>query len=118
MGLCLTNSHGDYIGPHAISLQRVAEDPKGLLRAYFYNPNNESRQNWGFGVKPSIAENGEKEGESSLPFADFLSRIYAFHYNPYEQGDAYAVPDDIVNEVTEAVKKSWGRSFTWSHDAG
>jgi len=113
VGLCVTNGHGDYLGPHAISLQRIAEGPDGSLRAYFYNPNNEGRQDWGYGVRPSIVGHGEREGESSLPFHQFVSRIYAFHYNPYEEGDGYAVPDAVVSEITEAVKRTWGRSFRW-----
>lgn len=113
VGLCVTNGHGDYLGPHAISLQRIAEAPDGNLRAYFYNPNNEGRQDWGHGVKPSIVGHGEREGESSLPFHQFVSRIYAFHYNPYEEGDGYAVPDADVTEITEAARTTWGRAFKW-----
>lgn len=113
VGLCITNGHGDYLGPHAVSLQRVAEDPTGALRIYFFNPNNEGRQDWGHGVKPSIASNGEQEGESSLPFDQFVSRLYAFHYNPYEVGDAFAVPDSAVQEIQSAAKGTWGRAFTW-----
>jgi len=113
VGLCVTNSHGDYLGPHAISLQRVAEDPHGHLRCYFFNPNNEGRQNWGYGVRPSIQGNGEREGESSLVFDEFVSRIYAFHYNPYEEGDGYAVPDAEVQEIQQMAKKTWGKAFSW-----
>lgn len=113
VGICVTNSHGDYLGPHAVSLRRVQEDPHGKLRAYFYNPNNEGRQDWGLDVKPTISGNGEEEGESSLPFADFTARLYAFHYNPFEEGDAYAVPQDTVAAVEEAAKRSWGQAFAW-----
>ena len=115
VGICVTNGHGDYLGPHAISLQRVQEDTTGQLRAYFYNPNNEGRQDWGMGVKPSIKGKGEEPGESSLPFEQFASRLYAFHYNPYEEGDAYAVPDKIVKDVEEAARKTWGRTFQWQN---
>ncbi|MEQ9325473.1 MAG: hypothetical protein RIF41_40275 [Polyangiaceae bacterium] len=113
VGLCVTNSHGDYLGPHAISLQRVSEDTSGHLRCYFFNPNNEGRQDWGHGVKPSIQGNGEREGESSLTFHQFVSRIYAFHYNPYEEGDGYAVPDAEVQEIQQMAKNSWGQAFAW-----
>ncbi len=113
VGLCITNGHGDYLGPHAVSLQRVSEGPDGKLRIYFFNPNNEGRQDWGHDVKPSIADNGELEGESSLPFNQFVSRLYAFHYNPYEVGDAYAVPDAVVNEIQKEASDTWGRAFQW-----
>ena len=113
VGLCITNGHGDYLGPHAVSLQRVAEGPDGKLRIYFFNPNNEGRQDWGHEVKPSIAGKGEHEGESSLPFDQFVSRLYAFHYNPYEVGDAYAVPDDVVDSIYKEAKGTWGQAFSW-----
>ena len=92
---------------------RVASDPDGELRAYFYNPNNEGRQDWGHGVRPSVTGHGEREGESSLPFHQLASRIYAFHFNPFEVGDGYAVPEDEVAEIVAAAKESWGKSFRW-----
>jgi len=113
VGLCVTNSHGRYLGPHAVSLQRIEPAPDGELRAYFFNPNNEGRQNWGRNVRPSVSGHGEIPGESSLPLEDFVARIYAFHYNPYEEGDAYAVPDVVVQRITEAARSTWGESFTW-----
>lgn len=113
VGLCVTSSQGKHLGPHAVTLQRVARDPSGVLRIYFYNPNNEGRQDWGHGVRPSVRGHGEEVGESSLPFEQFVSRLYAFHYNPYEEGDAWAVPAEVVREVTEAARKSWGQSFRW-----
>lgn len=113
VGILVTNGHGEYLGPHAISLQRVAEDTDGVLRAYFYNPNNEGRQNWGNGVEPTTNGHGELEGESSLPFHDFAARLYAFHYNPYEEGDAYAVPADEIQEIEAAARETWGKAFTW-----
>ncbi len=113
VGILVTNGHGEYLGPHAISLQRVSQDNDGKLRAYFYNPNNEGRQNWGRGVEPTINSHGELEGESSLPFHEFATRLYAFHYNPYEEGDAYAVPAEEIQEIEEAAKATWGKAFTW-----
>ncbi|MCA9619392.1 MAG: hypothetical protein KC731_10220, partial [Myxococcales bacterium] len=80
----------------------------------FFNPNNEGRQNWGQGVSPSVEGHGEVEGESSLPFHQFASRIYAFHYNPYEEGDGYAVPEADVEEIEAMVRESWGRFFAWA----
>ncbi len=113
VGLCITNGHCDYLGPHAVSIQRVREDPSGKLRVYFFNPNNEGRQDWGAGVRPSVRGHGESEGESSLPFRDFTARLYAFHYNPYEEGDAFAVPEEEVRHVEKAARESWGRAFRW-----
>lgn len=113
VGILVTNNHGDYLGPHAVSVQRVEEDPQGELRAYFYNPNNEGRQDWGQSVRPSIRGHGENEGESSLPFHEFAARLYAFHYNPYEEGDAYAVPLAALEEVEAAARETWGRAFVW-----
>jgi hypothetical protein len=113
VGLCITNGRGDHLGPHALSIQRVDEDPQGVLRVYFFNPNNEGRQDWGRDVRPSIQGHGEDEGESSLPFHQFASRLYAFHYNPYEVGDGYAVPDDTIAEVEREARATWGRAFHW-----
>lgn len=114
VGICVTNGHGDYLGPHAVSLQRITEDPQGTLRAYFFNPNNEGRQDWGHGIRPSIRGHGEEEGESSLPFHEFVARLYAFHYNPFEEGDAYAVPDEEVQEIESMARRTWGRAFIWA----
>ncbi len=114
VGLLVTDVSGRLIGPHAVSLQRVAQDEKGELRAYFFNPNNDGRQDWGQGIRPSVSGNGEIPGESSLPFEDFASRLYAFHYNPYEEGDAFAVPDESVEAVVVKARESWGRSYPWA----
>jgi len=114
VGIFVTNTHGDLLGLHAVALQRVKEDEDGTLRAYFYNPNNEGRQDWGQGIKPSIANHGEEEGESSLPFHHFTSRLYAFHYNPYEEGDAFAVPQETIEEIERLARESWGKKYTWA----
>jgi len=113
VGICVTNSLGFFLGAHAVSVQRVAMDPEGVLRVYFYNPNNEGRQDWGHGVVPSIHERGEIEGESSLPFEQFVARLYAFHYNPYEEGDAFAVPAEVVAGIHAEARDTWGRAFEW-----
>lgn len=114
VGILVTDVHGSLLGPHAVSLQRIDRSPDGELRAYFFNPNNEGRQDWGFGVKPTVSGEGERHGESSLPFAAFASRLYAYHYNPYEEGDGYAVPAEEVAAVEEMARKSWGRSYAWT----
>jgi hypothetical protein len=113
VGLVITNHHGRYLGPHAVSIQRVALDPDGETRVYFYNPNAEGRQDWGHGVVTTVSGHGELPGESSLPFPHFAARVYAFHYNANEQGDLAAVPDALVRGVHEAVRTSWGDHFHW-----
>ncbi len=62
VGIFITSSKGDMMGFHAISLLRVDQDSTGVVRAYFLNPNNEGRQDWGQGIKPSVFGHGEKHG--------------------------------------------------------
>jgi hypothetical protein len=113
VGLLITNTHGGLLGPHAVSIQRVDRDAEGDLRVYFYNPNNEGRQDWGQDIRPTVMSHDEYEGESSLPFEQFASRLYAFHYNPYEIGDGFAVPDNIIKGIENLAQESWGKSYTW-----
>lgn len=114
VGIFLTNVHGDLLGLHAVSIQRIDQDPNNDVRIYFYNPNNDSTQNWGQGIKASVTGFGELEGESSLPFHEFVSRMYAYHYNPYEQGDSYMVEDKLVKKVESLAKGSWGKNYVWA----
>ncbi|MEC3885097.1 hypothetical protein GLW00_11135 [Halobacillus litoralis] len=113
VGIFITNVHGKLLGLHAVSITRITKDPSGEERIYFYNPNNDGSQNWGQNIEPSVIGNGEMEGESSLPFHQFVSRLYAFHYNPYEQGDAYAVENSIVDGIRQLAQESWGKDYTW-----
>jgi len=113
VGLVITNHQGSYLGPHAVSIQRVEPDPDGEMRVYFYNPNNEGRQDWGRGVVVTVSGHGEEPGESSLPFDLFAARLYAFHYNAEEEGERSAVPADRVQGVVEAARTTWGERFTW-----
>ncbi|RBW68042.1 hypothetical protein [Bacillus taeanensis] len=113
VGIFITNVHGKLLGFHAVSILRIAQDPVGEYRIYFYNPNNDSSQNWGQGIEPTVMGNGEREGECSLLFHEFVSRLYAFHYNPYEQGDSFAVEKEIVEKVEELARESWGKDYTW-----
>ncbi|GGF27792.1 hypothetical protein GCM10010954_28640 [Halobacillus andaensis] len=113
VGICVTTVYGKMLGFHAITIQRVAKDPKGEYRVYFYNPNNDSSQNWGQGIEPKVKGNGEYEGESSLPFHEFVSRLYAFHFNPYEQGDASSVEDEVVEKIETLARESWGQEYLW-----
>ncbi|PSL41911.1 hypothetical protein B0H99_101157 [Planomicrobium soli] len=114
VGIYITNVHGKLLGLHAVSIQRIAQDPDEEYRIYFYNPNNDSGQNWGQGIETSVQGNGELEGESSLPFHQFVARMYAFHFNPYEQGDTYMVEDADVEEIEKLARESWGQTYTWS----
>ncbi|UOQ49050.1 hypothetical protein MUN88_02610 [Gracilibacillus caseinilyticus] len=113
VGIFITNSFSDLLGLHAVSVQRIAQDPSGQYRIYFYNPNNDGAQNWGQGIEPKVTGNGEIPGESSLPFHEFTSRLYAFHYNPYEKGDAFAIEDEIVKKIEALSRESWGIKYTW-----
>lgn len=116
VGMFLTNGHGELLGLHAVSIQRIKKDQNGDYRIYFYNPNNDSGQNWGQGIKASVSCFGELEGESSLPFHEFLSRLYAFHYNPFEQGDTYMVEDSLVEEAEYLARDSWGKKYHWNDE--
>ncbi|AWN17785.1 hypothetical protein [Salinisphaera sp. LB1] len=112
-GIAATDAAGSYIGWHAISIQRVARDPGGIWRVYFFNPNRDKGQNWGQGIETSTAGAGELAGESSLPFGQFASRLYVFHYHGHATGDPAAVPEADVDAIRELVAASWGARFTW-----
>lgn len=107
-GLAVTDTAARFVGWHAITLLRVAEDPTGVVRAYFFNPNNDSGQNWGDGVVVSTSAHGERFGESSLPFDHLASRIYIFHHDPLEEGEPALVGDEEVARVIDLVHRSWG----------
>ncbi len=107
-GIAVTDSAARFIGWHAITIQRIALDPQATMRVYFFNPNIDSSQNWGGGIRVSTAEHGERFGESSLPFEQFASRLYIFHYDPSEAGAPAAVSRDELERVTRAISSSWG----------
>jgi len=115
VGIFITSNKGVMVGFHAISLLRVDLSPSGEMRAYFLNPNNEGRQDWGQEIRPSVHGKGEKAGESSLPFYQFAARVYAFHYRKLNV-DAWkdAVPETAIDQVEELAKASWGQSYIWS----
>lgn len=110
-GVAITNLNGTFLDWHAISLQRIDVDPQGQLRVYFFNPNHDKGQNWGQGIITSTSDRGELMGESSLPFFQFASRLYVFHFEPAESGDPYAVPEEEIEEVLAIICGSWGRAF-------
>jgi hypothetical protein len=116
IGIYVTTSKAELLGFHAVSLLRVAKDENtGEYRCYFLNPNNEGRQDWGQGIKPTVFGHGEKYGESSLPVAHFAARAYAFHFNSLQhQEDTAEVPEKIIDEITTLAKESWGKAYTWS----
>jgi hypothetical protein len=114
IGIFITSSKGQMLGFHAISLLRIDKDPEGELRAYFLNPNNDGRQNWGQGITPTVTGNGERHGESSLPLYQFAARLYAFHYNNLIVDNRIpAVDQSEVDRVKQLAKESWGKSYNW-----
>lgn len=113
VGIVVTGAHARFLGFHAVALQRVGVDPRGTVRVYFYNPNNEGRQDWGQGIKPMVTGNGELEGESSLPLDDFASRVYAFHHDPFVLNGAGMPDESRVDAVSERARTSWGQAFGW-----
>nr|WP_283101709.1 hypothetical protein [Halomonas populi] len=107
-GIAITDSAARFIGWHAITILRATLDPQDVMRLYFFNPNNDSGQNWGDGVVVSTAGNGERFGEASLPFEEFASRLYIFHYDPLERGELANVPQEELDRVIGYVHRSWG----------
>lgn len=110
VGIAVTDSMARFVGWHAVTLLRVALDGKGEPRVYFYNPNNDSGQNWGNGVTVSTNGRGEFYGEASLPVDEFASRLYLFHYDPLEVWDESAIPDEVINKVATLGRESWAAS--------
>lgn len=107
-GVAVTDSAARYVGWHAITILRVAPDPQDVMRVYFFNPNNDSGQDWGDGVVVTTAGNGERFGEASLPFDQFASRLYIFHVDPLERGEPDRVPAEDVATIIGYVERSWG----------
>ena len=108
-GLAITDSAGRFIGWHAIAIHRVGLDGEGVTRVYFYNPNNDSGQDWGGGVVVSTEGHGERAGEASLPVEQFASRLYLFHYDPLDAGYCDPVPAEEVSDAAELGRASWAR---------
>ncbi|MDX1757755.1 MAG: hypothetical protein R3175_16990 [Marinobacter sp.] len=107
-GIAITDSAARFIGWHAITILRVALDPDEDMRVYFFNPNNDSGQNWGDDIVVSTSGKGERFGEASLPFEQFASRLYIFHFDPLERGELADVPADQLQSVTDRIRRSWG----------
>jgi hypothetical protein len=107
-GVAVTDSAARYVGWHAIAILRVAPDPDGVMRVYFFNPNNDSGQDWGDGVVVGTAGNGERAGEGSLPFEQFASRLYIFHTDPLEKGEPEKIPNADIDTIVGYIERSWG----------
>ena len=111
-GIAITDSAARFVGRHAISILRVGLSPSNEMRVYFFNPNNDSGQDWGQGITCSTQGQGEFRGEASLPIAEFASRLYAFHYDALELGDPVAVPEEEVTRIMELGRASWAAEPT------
>ncbi|MBC7193166.1 MAG: hypothetical protein H5U31_12570 [Marinobacter sp.] len=109
-GIAVTDSAARFVGRHAITILRVGLSPRNEMRVYFFNPNNDSGQDWGQGITCSTRGHGEFRGEASLPIAEFASRLYVFHYDKLELGDLSAVPDKEVTRIMELGHTSWAAS--------
>ena len=107
-GIAVTDSAARFVGWHAITVLRVSLDPQDTMRVYFYNPNNDSGQDWGDGVVVGTAGHGERFGEASLPFEQFASRLYIFHFDPLEPGELAAVERAELDRVIGYIHRSWG----------
>ncbi len=106
-GIAVTDSATRFLGWHAITIQRITLDPNDTMRVYFFNPNNDSGQNWGQDIVTSTQGNGERYGEASLPVAEFASRLYVFHFDPLEIGEPDTVPAIEVNRAMRLAQGSW-----------
>jgi hypothetical protein len=106
-GIAVTDSSGGFVGWHAITVIRVALDQNSEMRVYFFNPNNDSGQDWGNETVVSTQGNGELPGEGSLPFADFASRLYIFHDDGLKSTIKPPVEPDVIENVYEKAKASW-----------
>lgn len=107
-GIAVTDSAGTFVGWHAITLIRVGLDPEGVMRVYFFNPNNDSGQDWGHGVVVSTQGHGERFGEGSLPFGEFASRLYLFHDDGLPPLAPVPVDEERIAQIADKGRASWG----------
>lgn len=108
-GIAVTDSNARFVGWHAITIVRVALDQEGVMRVYFFNPNNDSGQNWGNGVIVSTHGKGERYGEASLPFEQLAARLYIFHDDPIDASNQHAPSAQELEAVKCMVLDSWAR---------
>lgn len=59
-------------------------------------------------VVVSTSGHGERFGEASLPFEQFASRLYIYHYDPLEPGELNTVTDAELARVNGYIARSWG----------
>ncbi|MPS31730.1 MULTISPECIES: hypothetical protein [unclassified Salinivibrio] len=109
VGIAVTSSQGRFVGWHAITLIRIALDQDSVMRVYFYNPNNDSGQDWGHDVVVSTQGKGEQYGEASLPFEQFLSRLYLYHDDTIQVGIKSPLPSEALNEIKRMAFESWAQ---------
>lgn len=112
-GIAVTDSMGAFVGWHAIAITRVALDVDNVMRVYFFNPNNDSTQDWGQGILTSTDGHGEFFGESSLPFKQFAARLYLFHYDLLDKAAPEKAPAEEIASIVELVRESWGAERAW-----
>jgi len=106
-GIAATDAAGRFVGWHAITILRVARDREGEMRVYFYNPNNDSGQDWGDGAVVSTHGSGERFGEASLPFETFTSRLYLFHEDGMRPAAIKRPGEDILERVATQARSTW-----------
>jgi len=106
-GIAATDAAGRFIGWHAITILRVAPDREGEMRVYFYNPNNDSGQDWGDGAVVSTHGCGERFGEASLPFETFASRLYLFHEDGMRPVALRRPAPQVLDRVAMQTRGTW-----------
>jgi hypothetical protein len=106
-GIAATDAAGRFVGWHAITILRVARDHEDEMRVYFYNPNNDSGQDWGDGAVVSTHGFGERFGEASLPFGTFASRLYLFHESGMRLTMASRPPREVLERIALHVRRTW-----------
>ena len=106
-GVAATDAAGRFVGWHAITILRVSPDREGEMRVYFYNPNNDSGQDWGDSAVVSTHGSGERFGEASLPFETFASRLYLFHEDGMRPAAIKRPAQDILERVATQARSTW-----------
>lgn len=106
-GIAATDASARFIGWHAITILRVAPDQDDEMRVYFYNPNNDSGQDWGDGVVVSTHGSGERAGEASLPFELFASRLYLFHEDLMAPEGTWRPAPEVLARTAALARRTW-----------
>lgn len=106
-GIAITDSSARFVGWHAITLIRVSLDQEEVMRIYFFNPNNDSGQDWGNGITVSTQGHGERFGEASLPFEQLASRLYIFHADSAVVHNQLEPPEDKIEQIKAMAINSW-----------